>query len=151
MVQLVNVSTPPTNTAQMRWLAPPVIAATLLVSVLAMAATTPWAHAQAVRITPAVGSYKTSVATDPPNYAVRAQVKRKGGRRIVSAQVEDTCGGFATFAQTAITRASSGAPVFSARVGGAGISGRWISSTKIKGKVDTPCARPQDYVMHLSG
>jgi hypothetical protein len=130
------------------WLSSSAIA---LVSTLALTTATPGAGAHAVRIIPAVGSYKASGRGDPPNYAVRAQVKRKAGRTIVSAQVSDTCGGFATIAHTAIVRTSSGVPVFSAQVGGAGLSGRWTSPTRLEGKVKTPCARRQGYVMHLAG
>lgn len=145
------VSVPRQGQAGVRWLLPPAVAALGLVSTFALTAATPGAGAHAARIIPAVGSYKASGRGDPPNYAVRAQVKRKAGRRIISAQVKDTCGGFATFTHTAIARASNGAPVFSARVGDAGISGRWTSSTRIEGKVKTPCATQQGYVMHLTG
>jgi hypothetical protein len=145
------VSVPRQGQAGVRWLSPPTIAAIGLISALALAAATPEAGAHVARIIPAVGSYKASGRGDPPNYAIRAQVKSKAGRTIISAQVEDTCGGFVTIAYTAVARASSGAPVFSARVGGAGISGRWTSSTRIEGRVKTPCAARQDYVMHLTG
>jgi hypothetical protein len=64
--------------------------------------------------------------------------------------VTDTCGGFATFVPTAISRAASGVPLFSAKVGGAAINGRWTNSTTIEGKVHTPCAGAQEYVMHLT-
>jgi hypothetical protein len=118
---------------------------------LALATATAGAGVRAARIVPAVGSYKGAGRGDPPSYAIRAQVTRKGGRMLISAQVEDSCRGFATFAHTAIDRAANGASVFSARVGGAGISGHWASSTRIKGTVKTPCASRQEYVMHLTG
>lgn len=118
---------------------------------LTLAAATPGAGAEAGRIVPASGSYKASGRGDPPDYAVRAQVKNKAGHTIVSAQVGDTCGGFATIAHIAVARTSSGAPVFTAQVGGASISGRWTSSTVIQGKVKTPCSPRQGYAMHLLG
>jgi hypothetical protein len=122
-----------------------------VVTALALAALTPWAAAQSKGVIPAVGSYKATGHAKPADYTVRAQVKRRGGRKLISSQVTDTCGGFATFVPTAISRAPNGVPVFSARVGDAAISGRWISSTKIKGNVRTPCARAQEYVMQLTG
>ena len=137
--------------ADARGLFPPLAAVLAAISVIALTASTPWAGARSKPVVPALGSYRASGRTDPANYTVRAQVKRKGGRKVVSSQVADTCGGFATFAPTAIARADNGAPAFSAQVGAAAISGRWTSSTRIEGKVDTPCARPQDYVMHLTG
>jgi hypothetical protein len=105
----------------------------------------------AARLVPTVGSYKASGRGDPPRYEVRAQVKRKAGHATLSAQVDDTCGGFATFAHVAIAANSKGAPEFSARVGGAAISGRWTAPTTIKGSVKSPCAKRQDYVMRLTG
>lgn len=122
-----------------------------LVPVVALAALTPWAAAQSKGVIPAVGSYRASGRTDPADYTVRAQVKRRGGRKVISSQVTDTCGGFATFVPTAISRSPDGVPAFSAQVGGAAISGRWTSSTRIEGKVHTPCAGAQEYVMHLTG
>jgi hypothetical protein len=116
---------------------------------LILAAATPGARAEAGRIVPTPGSYKASGRGDPPAYTVRAQVKSKAGQPILSAQIEDTCGGFA-IAHPVISRATNGAPVFTAKVGGASISGRWTSSTSIKGTVKTPCAARQAYVMHLA-
>ena len=114
----------------------------ILLVVLAAPAT----EAQA-RVVPAVGSYTASGRGDPPRYTVRAQAKRKAGGIIISAQVSDTCGGFATFPRIKVT--AKGGPQFSANVGSAGISGRWTNPTTIKGSVKTPCAKRQDYVMHL--
>jgi hypothetical protein len=116
---------------------------------LALASPAPTDGAQ--RVVPSIGSYKTSGRGDPPRYDVRAQVKRKAGRRAISAQVTDACGGFATFARVAISGISNGEPEFSARVGAAAISGRWTTSTRIEGSVKTPCAKRQDYVMVLRG
>lgn len=126
-------------------------AALALGFVLALAALTPWAAAQSKRIVPAVGAYGASGRTDPASYNVRAQVKLKGGRKVISSQVTDTCGGFATFVPTAISRTANGVPMFSAQVGAAAIGGRWTNSTTIEGRVHTPCARAQRYVMHLNG
>ncbi len=126
------------------------IAATGLSSVILLGAVTPVATAESARIVPTVGSYKASGRGDPPNYTVRAQVKRKAGRKVISVQVEDTCGGLATFALSAISRAAGGAPVFSAQVGAARARGRWTSSTRIEGVVKTPCAARQGYVMQLT-
>lgn len=127
---------------------PGLIAAIALV-LLALALPAPTAGAQ--HVVPSIGSYKTSGRGDPPRYDVRAQVKRKSGRRVISAQLTDTCGGFATFARVAISGISKGEPEFSARVGAAAISGRWTTSTRVEGSVKTPCAKRQDYVMNLSG
>jgi hypothetical protein len=126
------------------------IAAIGLASIVGLGAVTQSATAKGTRIVPAIGSYKAAGRGDPPRYAVRAQVKRKAGRKVISIQVEDTCRGFATFAPTAISRASGGAPVFSARVGAARVGGRWTSSTTIEGVVKTACATRQGYVMHLT-
>jgi hypothetical protein len=115
---------------------------------LALTPTAPRASAEAGRIVPASGSYKASGRGDPPAYAVRAQVKTKASRLVFAAQIEDTCGGFA-IAHPAISRSHSGAPVFTAQVGGASIRGRWTSSTSIKGTVKTPCAARQGYVLHV--
>ena len=84
-------------------------------------------------------------------FPLRGQGRSKAqeGRTVLSAQVSDTCGGFATFPRIAVT--ANGRPEFWAKVGGAGISGRWTTSTTIKGSVKTPCAKRQDYVMHLTG
>ena|GEM_PF-5727472 len=127
--------------------AKPLVAAT----VLALGILAPWATAQSQSVIPAVGSYKASGRNKPPDYTVRGQVKRKGGRKVISSQVTDTCGGFATFVPTAISRASNGAPMFSAQVGNAAINGHWTSPTRIKGRVHTPCAKAQEYVMKLTG
>jgi hypothetical protein len=137
--------------ADVRGLFRPVVAAFAFVSFLVLATSAPWAGAQSDGLIPATGSYRASGRADPPSYTVRAQVKRKAGRKVISAQVVDDCGGFATFAPSAIAHGSSGAPEFSARVGDATIRGRWIASTRIKGTVDTPCAKAQGYVMHLTG
>jgi hypothetical protein len=123
----------------------------LVATVLGLGVLVSWASAQAQRVIPTVGLYKASGRTKPANYTVQGQVKRRGGRKVISSQVTDTCHGFATFAPTVISRASGGAPVFSARVGNAAISGRWTSSTRIKGSVHTPCAKAQEYVMKLTG
>jgi hypothetical protein len=128
--------------------------ATLAVAILAiaiLAAAVPRMTVAASPIVPKVGTYKATGAGDPANYLVQAQVKRKGGRKVISAQVKDSCGGFATFVQAPIGRASNGTPTFSARVGAASIGGRWGSSTRIKGTVKTPCAARQEFVMHLVG
>lgn len=124
--------------------------AAAIVAVLALAVLPPWAAAHSKRVIPAVGAYKASGRNKPANFTVRAQVKRKNGRKVISSQVTDTCGGFATFAPTAISRSPNGVPMFSAKVGAAGISGRWTTSTTIKGRVHTPCADAQQYVMHLT-
>lgn len=120
-----------------------------LIPVLALAGVTPGA-ARSKHVVPAVGAYKASGRTDPASYDVRAEVKRRGGRKVISAQVTDTCGGFATFVPTAISRGPDGAPTFSAQVGAAAIRGRWTTSSAIKGTVRTPCAKAQGYVMHLA-
>jgi hypothetical protein len=127
---------------------PRLIAAIGLV-LLALALPAPTAGAQAQSVVPAVGSYRASGRGDPPRYTVRAAAKRKAGRTILSAQVSDTCGGFATFPHVTVT--AKGGPEFSAKVGGAGINGRWTTPTTIKGSVKTPCAKRQDYVMHFTG
>jgi hypothetical protein len=101
------------------------------------------------RVVPTVGSYTASGRGDPPRYTVRAQAKRRAGRTVLSAQVSDTCGGFATFPRIAVT-AKSG-PKFSARVGSASIGGRWTDAKTITGTVKTPCAERQGYVLHLAG
>lgn len=122
----------------------------VLASILALGIFVPWASAGSQRVIPAVGSYRASGRDKPANYTVRGQVKRKGGRKVISSQVTDTCGGFATFVPTVISRAPNGVPVFSVQVGNAAISGRWTSSTRIKGRVHTPCAEAQAYVMKLT-
>ena len=122
-----------------------------LLAMLTLSAGAPRTAAAASSIVPKVGSYKATGAGDPASYLVRAQVKRKGGRKVISAQVKDSCGGFATFVQAPIGRASNGAPTFSARVGVASIGGRWSSSTRITGTVKTPCAARQEFVMNLVG
>lgn len=130
------------------------VSATAVIALLAMltlGAGAPRTAAAASSIVPKVGSYKATGAGDPAGYLVRAQVKRKGGRKVISAQVKDSCGGFATFVQVPIGRASNGAPIFSARVGVASIGGRWSSSTRITGTVKTPCAARQEFVMNLVG
>ena len=128
-----------------------VAVAIALLAMLILAAGAPRTGAAAGSIVPKVGSYKATGVGDPASYLVRAQVKRKGGRKVISAQVKDSCGGFATFVQAAIGRASNGAPTFSARVGVASIGGRWSSSTRITGTVKTPCAARQEFVMHIVG
>lgn len=125
----------------------PIVAIGLVLLALASPATT----AGAQRVVPSIGSYKASGRGDPPRYDVRAQVKRLAGRRVISAQVTDACGGFATFARVAVSGISSGEPAFAGRVGAAAISGRWTASTRIVGSVKTPCAKRQDYVMNLRG
>jgi hypothetical protein len=110
----------------------------------------PAAAAKASRVVPTVGSYKASGRGDPPRYSVRAQAKRRSGRTTLSAQVSDSCGGFATFPRIAVSSGPKGS-TFSARVGAVAISGRWTTATRIEGSVKTPCARRQDYVMTLSG
>jgi hypothetical protein len=117
---------------------------------LGSAAAVPAQSPAAVRIVPALGSYLASGKGDPATYSVRGQVKRAGGRRSISLQVRDTCGGLATFAGTAIVR-SGGAPAFSAQVGVARVSGRWVSSTRVVGSVKTPCGRAQGYSMRRTG
>jgi hypothetical protein len=123
----------------------------VVATILALGILTPWAAAQSQRVIPAIGSYKASGQNKPPSYTVRGQVKRKGSRKVISSQVTDTCGGFATFVPTVISRAPNGTPMFSAQVGNAAINGHWTSSTRIKGKVRTPCAKAQEYVMKLKG
>jgi hypothetical protein len=122
---------------------------TAAICLVLLALASPAATDAAQRVVPSIGSYKTSGRGDPPRYDLRAQVKRKAGRRVISAQVTDACGGFATFAGVAVSGISNGEPEFSARVGVAAISGRWTSSTRIKGTVKTPCAKRQDYVLNL--
>jgi hypothetical protein len=123
----------------------------VLATILGLGILAPWATAQSQRVAPAVGSYKASGRNKPANYTVRAQVKRKGSRKVISSQVTDTCGGFATFVPTVISRAANGVPMFSAQVGNAAISGHWTSSTRIKGRIHTPCAKAQEYVIKLTG
>lgn len=117
---------------------------------MVFALVTPPAAAQSRQLIPAVGSYKASGRTEPADYTVRAEVKRRGGRKLISSQVTDSCGGFATFVPTAISRSPNGVPKFSAQVGAAAISGRWTTPTTIEGRVHTPCADAQHYVMHLT-
>lgn len=124
------------------------LAAAALTAALAAILASPTAEASG--IVPAVGSYNATGAGDPPAYSIRGQVKRKGGRKVVSIQVSDRCGGFATFPHTAISY-PSGVPKFAARVGATEIGGRWTSPTRIEGRVKTPCAARQDYVMRLVG
>jgi hypothetical protein len=134
-----------------RWLSSLLAVAIGVGCALAVSAGVPESSVGAARIVPSIGSYLASGKGDPSSYLVRAQVKQKGGRKVISAQVKDTCGGFATFVQAAIEKGPGGVPVFSARAGVASISGRWASSTRITGTVKTPCAPRQEYVMHLSG
>jgi len=120
----------------------------LTLAIAVVAAPTPVA-AGTESIVPAVGSYRASGEGDPSRYAVEAQVKRRAGRRKISVQVRDTCGGFATFASLAIGRSRTGVPKFSSQIGGARVSGRWTSATRIAGTVQTPCAVRQEYAMRL--
>jgi len=130
----------------------PRLAPIAIVAIGALSAVaTSGANAEEGRIVPAIGTYKSSGRGDPPSYGIRAQVKRRSGHQVISAQVTDTCGGFATFYRISIAGAGRGEPEFSARVGGATISGRWTASTTIRGSVKSPCAKRQDYVMRLSG
>jgi hypothetical protein len=124
-----------------------IFAATSVLASAAIAVTTATASD---RIVPAAGSYVASGAGDPSRYSVRGQVMRRGGRRRISLQVRDTCGGLATFADTAIGRDSADAPTFFAQVGGARVSGRWTGPTRIAGRVKTPCGAAQGYVMRLA-
>jgi hypothetical protein len=123
------------------------IAGAFAFAVLLIGAAAPTAGARE-RIVPSTGSYVATGRGDPSHYSVSAQVKRKGGRAVVSAQLRDSCGGFATFARVAVGRSPRGVPEFSARVGGAVIRGHWASATTIKGSVKTPCAAREAFAMH---
>jgi hypothetical protein len=104
----------------------------------------------AARVVPATGSYVARGAGDPPAYSVSATVKRRAGRTTISVQAGDRCHGFASFPQVRVVRGRDGAPAFSVEVGGARISGRWSNPTRIEGRVKTPCAKAQAYVLRLA-
>lgn len=122
----------------------------LLICLAVFAVVSATAAVSVAAVIPATGSYAADGAGDPPAYSVQATVARRSGRTTISIRVGDRCGGFATFPGLRVGRNGRGVPIFSGRVGGAGVGGHWAGSTTIAGSVRTPCAGAQRYVLRLA-